>query len=98
MNVNRPPADPHHPDAYLECVACRWAYPISTTLDDEPCTECGGALVVRLAGYEPSCPRCGQTGSPDVCARCLELERAPQGHAIRLFEPAPTPMAGQLEL
>lgn len=49
------------------------------------------------------CPRCGQAsndGRPDptprVCAPCRSLESERQGDAVRLFEPTPTQLEGQM--
>jgi len=49
------------------------------------------------------CPRCGQSSddgradsTPRVCAPCRALEAQPQGESVRLFEPAPTQLPGQL--
>lgn len=58
------------------------------------------------AAYEASerdeCRTCGQQvlGERDAsgafrCFHCLETARAPQGEAMRLFEPVAAPMAGQ---
>lgn len=85
-------------DRYLECLRCRWAFSIETTEENERCTECDGPLMIRTEGYEPSCPRCGQTGSNDVCTACVAREHEPQGDVVRLFEPAPAVMPGQLAL
>jgi hypothetical protein len=49
------------------------------------------------------CERCGQLNGrepehPDaivVCDPCRDLERAPQGETVKLFEPAPAVMSGQ---
>jgi len=49
------------------------------------------------------CPRCGQSSddgradsTPRVCAPCRALEAQPQGESVRLFEPAPAQLPGQL--
>lgn len=58
-----------------------------------------------------NCP-CGQTSTDDsrdderhlmiecprVCDVCRSAALEPQGEAVRLFEPAPTQMAGQMTL
>jgi hypothetical protein len=47
-----------------------------------------------------ACARCGQTvitrAETPVCGVCADLARAPQGETVRLFEPAPVQMPGQL--
>jgi len=51
-----------------------------------------------------TCQKCGQVRFPQsyslpyTCGRCLERERAPQGETVRLFEPAPNQMPGQLAM
>jgi hypothetical protein len=44
------------------------------------------------------CPRCGARflGLPRLCNACQQLDREPQGETVRLFEPAPAQMPGQL--
>jgi predicted RNA-binding Zn-ribbon protein involved in translation (DUF1610 family) len=48
------------------------------------------------------CSRCGQTvitrADPPVCETCRRLERRSQGETVRLFEPAPNQIPGQLAL
>src|SRR5689334_10995228 len=46
------------------------------------------------------CPRCGQMSreTRGVCDSCRKQERKPQGEAIRLFEPAPSQIPGQMIL
>lgn len=59
------------------------------------CWECECAAL----GEKP-CHRCGQWAmlDGDRCEPCRKLEREPQGEAVRLFEPAPTQMPGQMTL
>jgi hypothetical protein len=38
-------------DEYLECVACRWCYPLDQ--GDDECGECGGELAVKRANPAP---------------------------------------------
>jgi hypothetical protein len=54
--------------------------------------------------HENQCPRCGvlrfagPTDAPPYigpCGACVQSDRAPQGSAVRLFEPAPATMPGQ---
>jgi NMD protein affecting ribosome stability and mRNA decay len=48
-----------------------------------------------------TCVSCGQltlTSADPLCDRCYEAAREPQGAAVRLFEPAPAHMPGQLAL
>lgn len=49
-----------------------------------------------------ACARCGQTvitrADVPVCGVCADLARAPQGETVRLFEPAPAQVPGQLNL
>lgn len=83
-------------DAYLRCQDCGWAFPLIHTATDEKCCQCNGHLdCVRDSG---ECPRCGQRGGETVCPPCRKLEREPQGETVRLFEPAPTQLEGQLTL
>lgn len=43
------------------------------------------------------CPRCGQLREiSGVCEWCRKADREPQGEAVKLFEPAPTQIPGQL--
>jgi hypothetical protein len=44
------------------------------------------------------CASCGQltASASGVCNACKATERAPQGQAVRLFEPAPNQLTGQL--
>jgi hypothetical protein len=54
-----------------------------------------------LCSAAPPCPRCGQTSSAmcgEVCVACRTTDRAPQGETVRLFEPAPIQVPGQLAL
>jgi hypothetical protein len=50
----------------------------------------------------PECPRCGsQQFTTDeraalVCISCRAKDREPQGEVVKLFEPAPTQLEGQL--
>lgn len=48
------------------------------------------------------CAQCGQTvitrQDPPICQTCRKLDRAPQGEAVRLFQPAPTQLPGQLTI
>jgi hypothetical protein len=48
-----------------------------------------------------SCPRCGQSvigHSDSVCMKCRAVDREPQGETVRLFEPAPNQLPGQLTI
>lgn len=58
-----------------------------------------------LEGHAPmaaTCTSCGQTATtrdrsqPAICGRCRDELRAPQGEAVRLFQPAPAQIPGQL--
>jgi hypothetical protein len=53
-----------------------------------------------LCSTPQACPRCGQTGAMcgEVCITCRAVDREPQGETVRLFEPAPTQIPGQLNL
>jgi hypothetical protein len=51
--------------------------------------ECARGCGQRL-GVEPD--------GAAVCPACRALEAMPQGEAVRLFEPAPAQLAGQLGL
>jgi hypothetical protein len=43
------------------------------------------------------CPRCGQlSDAAGPCATCRAVDREPQGETVRLFEPAPAQMPGQV--
>lgn len=43
--------------------------------------------------------RCGQlSGDARVCDACRARERAPQGEAVRLFQPAPVQLTGQTDM
>jgi hypothetical protein len=47
------------------------------------------------------CPRCGQRTAAEVvrvCSACRTGDRQPQGETVRLFEPAPNVMPGQLSM
>jgi hypothetical protein len=62
---------------------------------DEPCASPMGA--VRGCWPLKPCIRCGQmSDAASVCASCRSGEREPQGEAVRLFEPAPSQIPGQL--
>lgn len=99
-------ADPHRDavaaaaasdTAYLVCLRCGAMLPIMHTDEHEPCPNaCAEPLVIR--DDATACPRCGQTGTADVCGACRKLEREAQGESVRLFEPAPTQLPGQLAL
>jgi hypothetical protein len=46
-----------------------------------------------------ACPRCEQLSDVQgLCPRCVALDREPQGESVRLFQPAPTQLPGQLAL
>jgi hypothetical protein len=49
-----------------------------------------------------TCARCGQVvitrAEVPKCQVCREIERRPQGEAVRLFTPAPAQLPGQLNL
>jgi hypothetical protein len=58
---------------------------------------------VKLASLDDpamTCTRCGQASitrqTPNVCETCKAVERRKQGETVRLFEPAPTQMPGQM--
>lgn len=61
---------------------------------------CGGCFDGVYGRSE--CPRCHQTRAVSrddtVCIVCRYLEHEPQGDVVRLFEPAPAVMPGQLAL
>jgi hypothetical protein len=57
------------------------------------CVQCFTSFRIDVA-----CPQCGQLGRVDACDPCRRLERRSQGEAVRLFEPAPNQMPGQLAL
>jgi hypothetical protein len=46
------------------------------------------------------CTRCGQTvitrAEVPICRTCRAIEARPQGERVRLFEPAPEQLPGQL--
>lgn len=50
--------------------------------------------------FEGACFRCGQTKADPrpfgICPRCASADREPQGETVRLFEPAPAQLPGQL--
>lgn len=53
--------------------------------------------------FADACPECGQTvvatdAGIGRCGPCVTRSRAPQGTAMRMFEPAPTQLAGRLGL
>lgn len=54
------------------------------------CSRCGQRHAVALAGA-------GQI-PPNICEPCQQQDRKPQGEAVRLFEPAPNQIPGQLAL
>ena len=47
-----------------------------------------------------ACARCGQTvitrADVPMCATCKAIAARPQGETVRLFEPAPTQLEGQM--
>jgi hypothetical protein len=55
------------------------------------CVQCFTTFRTDIA-----CPSCGQLGRDTVCDSCRTTAREPQGEAVRLFEPAPTQLDGQL--
>jgi hypothetical protein len=68
--------------------------------DDDP--ELTAAYMDGYHGREMSCARCRQQGitrrEPNVCDTCRDRDREPQGEAVRLFQPAPEQLPGQLSL
>jgi hypothetical protein len=55
---------------------------------------------VQLWRARAAC-RCGQLtahGIDRTCGPCQARDKAPQGEAVKLFEPAPTQLAGQTAL
>lgn len=80
----------------------RWAF---YNLGASMCSRRPGQCMYPAAswyartGPKLECSSCGQVGTHGGrCPRCVALERAPQGETVRLFEPAPAPMPGQLLL
>lgn len=68
------------------------------------CDGCERAMRDRIRAdiERAECRSCGQqvlgerdTGGTFRCFHCLESSRAPQGEAMRLFEPVAAPMRGQ---
>lgn len=59
-------------------------------------TSSGGCFLGSV-----TCQKCGQVRFPQsytlpfTCQKCREAEHAPQGEAVRLFEPAPNQVPGQ---
>lgn len=55
-----------------------------------------------MSEHFQACARCGQTvitrTDAPMCATCQALERRSQGSSVRLFEPAPAQLPGQLDL
>lgn len=58
-----------------------------------------------MASVPVNCAPCGQVTlvsershmlAAFVCESCQSADREPQGEAVRLFEPAPTQITGQL--
>jgi hypothetical protein len=65
----------------------------------DSCSRCGQYAGFPDANAGPRLPYacgCGQlSDTPGACRACREADRAPQGEAVRLFEPAPATMPGQ---
>lgn len=55
------------------------------------CIRCWQSTLQPLGALDLSKPP-----EPFVCEPCRKLEREPQGTAVRLFEPAPTQLPGQM--
>lgn len=57
-------------------------------------------LACEWDAFSASCYECGQVKADPrpfgACPACLEAQRLPQGQAVRLFEPAPTQLEGQM--
>lgn len=53
-----------------------------------------------MTDHFKACARCGQTvisrEEAPTCETCRKVAREPQGETVRLFEPAPAQMPGQL--
>lgn len=58
------------------------------------------AAPVKPANHFHDCSRCGQTvitrEAVPMCATCRTIERRQQGETVRLFEPAPAQIPGQM--
>jgi hypothetical protein len=81
----------------ISCPRCGCACRVQPH-DHANCVQCFTSFRPSTIGQPfDSCLRCGQTttGDATVCDGCRALERAPQGSAVRLFEPAPATMPGQ---
>lgn len=59
------------------------------------CTQCGQTIDPRLV---VATDRGGVYTVPLRCDPCEDALREPQGTAVRLFEPTPTQLEGQLTL
>jgi hypothetical protein len=60
-------------------------------------------MALAMTDHFHECVRCGQVvitrHDPPVCQTCRKLERREaEGESMRLFEPAPTQITGQLGL
>jgi hypothetical protein len=84
----------------------RWAY---YNIGAQMCGPRPGQCMYPAAAYYArtgprlphECPGCGQLQELEgPCPRCCDVDRAPQGETVRLFEPAPAPkpMPGQIIL
>jgi predicted RNA-binding Zn-ribbon protein involved in translation (DUF1610 family) len=86
-----------HHSAY--CVQCFTSF--RTDVDHHPDRSDSPMWHAPREHFHP-CSRCGQTvitrADPPVCQTCRRLERRSQGETVRLFEPAPNQMPGQLAL
>lgn len=67
------------------------------------CTRCGAQVAFysegALRGFNAENARREAAGRQPfrcVCEPCRKIEREPQGESVKLFEPAPNQMPGQL--
>lgn len=83
----------------VDCPRCGKSCPIGP----HHSAHCSHCFTSWRTDHEPrlpyACRGCGQLQDHlGLCPRCHGLEREPQGQAVRLFEPAPTQIPGQLGL
>lgn len=73
-------------------------------LECEPVYRRHEAAVERCASLNQprlpyACPRCGQmSDTAGICQSCRGRDREPQGETVKLFEPAPAQISGQMSL